>query len=692
MTGIAPVTAPAALVPVTTAMAIDPSRRRFVSLPHGLTIAEIVARSLPELAPADWGRISVTLISGEGRAQIDRMLWHVVRPHAGVHVVLRLAPGQDALRSVLSIVVSVAAVAFAPQVAALFNVGSKFGISLFATGLTVIGTLLINALIPPASTPEQKNTYQIGGWQNRLEPNGAVPAVLGRIRYAPPFAATSYTEIVGDWQYIRALFVFGYGELELGGFWIGETAIEEYDEVEIEVRTGRDDDAPLTLYNRQILEEAVGTELVRPLPRDDAGEVIDGQPAEDEPVTRTTGADATAASVILSFPGGLVRYNDKGEARTHSVSLRIEQREITAEDWIEVTTLTISAKKLESFYRQHSWELPTRGRYQVRVTMLTDETESSQILQRCTWAALQTIRPEYPLAVSYPLALVAVRVKATHQLSGTLDNFSAVAARICPDWDAETQSWITRATRNPASLYRYALQSRANQRRVADDGIDLEQLADWHAFCDLHSLTFSKVYDETGTTLRDVLTEIAAAGRATPRHDGTRWGVTIDRPSDIIVDHITPRTSWDLKITRAYIDPPHAMRVTFLDEDNDYKEAERWVRWPGYTGDIETTEVLELPGATNAAVVWRETRRRQLEVIHRPDTYQVTQAGAVRVATRGDTVMLQSDVLDRVLRTGRVRSVAGGAVELDEAVEMEADEAYAIRWRHYGDDDDAVGS
>lgn len=685
-------------VPVLAAPAIDPGSARIeLTLPEGLTIADIVAAALPGACPADRSRARVALVTDRGSAMIDPARWHAVRPRPGVRVVIRLVPGKDALRSILQIVVSIAAVAlgtmFGPAAGALLGVSGQVGTALVAMGVNLLGSLLINALIPPVKPDtERRNSYSISGWRNRMDPDGAVPVVLGQIRYAPPFAASTWTEIVGDWQYLRAVFNFGEGPLDLTDFRIGETSIGEYDEVEIEVRQGLSEDAPLSLYPRQIVEESVGAELTRPLPRDDLGEVITGDPAEETPVVRTTGADASSASVILAFPGGLIRYDDKGRKRSHAVSIRIEQRLVTATEWALVTQLDITAAKTEAFYRQHSWELPSRGRWQVRVTMLTDETEDSKIQQRAVWAALQTLRPEYPLTYHRPLALVALRVKATHQLNGALDNFSAVARRVCLDWDAGTGTWVVRATSNPASLYRYVLQCAANPKPVTDAGIDLDLLADWHAFCTAKGLHYNRVQDQAGTTLREVLTEVAAAGRASPRHDGTRWGVVIDRPAELIVDHVSPRNSWGFSARRAYVEKPHAWICKFQDEGNDYKEAQRIIRRPGYLGDITLTETLDLPGLTDPAVVWREGLRRFYEAEYRPDTFELTQDGAVRVATRGDTVALSHDVLSRTQWAGRVRSVAGNLVELDETVTMVAGQTYALRLRVFEDAEDTIGT
>ncbi|UFS63849.1 phage tail protein [Paracoccus denitrificans] len=690
------------MVPILAAPHLDPGTGRIeMEAPAGLTLADHVAMALPGASEEDLRQARVALVTARGVEIVERKHWHRVRPRPGVRVVIRILAGKNALRAVLSIVITVAAIAigqawgmqFGQMLGLSGKAATAIGTAALTTGVTVIGNLLLNALIPPVKpeSRDTRNTYSVSGWQNRMDPDGAVPVVLGRMRYAPAFAALPHSEIVGDDQYMRAVFTFGEGPVAISDLRIGETAITEFTDVQVEIREGRASDAPQTIIPRQIAEESVGVELTRPLPRDALGEVIDGQPAIETPVVRTTGADARGASVIIAFPAGMIRFDDKGRSHQEGVRIRIEQRPVDGEDWQTVTTLQIRARKMEGFYRQHTWNFPARGRWQVRLTMLTDETTDSKIQRRSNWAALQTLRPEYPLNYGRPLALVAVRVKATHQLSGALDNLNAIAERYCLDWDQATGTWVERWTSNPASLYRHVLQSPANPGAVGNAGIDLEQLEDWHDFCRLHDLKYDRVLDQAGTTMREVLTEIAAAGRATPRHDGMRWGVVIDRPGGLVIDHIGPRNSWSFSSRRVYAEPPHAFRVAFQDATNDWKPAERLVRWPGYVGEITKTEALTLPGKTDPAEVWREARRRQYEAIHRPDTYQVTQDGPARVATRGDLVTLSQPVLDVVQVVGRVKAVVGNLVELDEAVTMAAGEEYGVRFRVFADDQDTIG-
>ncbi|MEO0955798.1 MAG: host specificity factor TipJ family phage tail protein [Pseudomonadota bacterium] len=689
-------------VPVIAAPLFDPGVGRIdLTLPQGLSLAEIVATALPEAVGEDLP-IRVALVTDKGAEVIQRKNWQFVRPRPGVRVVIRVLPGKNALRSILQVVVAIAAIAigafFAPVLAGAFGISVGLAQAGLSLGVTALGNLLINALVPPASPDtsaatsesEVKQSFTVSGWKNRLAPDAPLPVPFGEHRYAPPFAARPYTEIVGDIQYIRALFVFGPGPVDLSEFKIGTTDIDEYDEVEMEIREGRPDDEPVTLFPRQVLEDPAGTDLTRPLPRNDAGNVISG-PSTEEPVVRYSAANGTGASVIVSFPGGLFKYDDNGNLQSLGVSIRIRYRVQDSEDpWTDVTTLNVSAAKREAFYRQHTWDFPARGRYEIEVTRMTSERTSARVQDRSVLVAVQTIRPEYPINYEEPLALVAVRVKATYQLNGALDDLNGIAKRVCPDWDSGSGTWIERATSNPASLYRWLLQSTVNAYPVPDSAIDLDQLAEWHDYCAAKNLEFNFVLD-TDLSLLEVLQLIAGAGRASPRHDGVKWSVVVDKPQDLVIDHISPRNSENFRWQRIYLDPPDAFRVPFFDKTNDYEPAERIVPWPGFAGEITLTEEIELPGKTDPDEIWIEARRRQYELIHRPNIYSALQDGAARVATRGDLVMGSFDVLEQTQIAARVARVEDQIVVLDEEVTMIAGEAYAIRYRSGLSEEDTVG-
>ena len=111
----------------------------------------------------------------------------------------------------------------------------------------------------------------IRGSQNRADPYGAIPLVLGRHLVVPLLGAEHYTERDGDDQYLRSLFVVGYGPLEIREIKIGDTPIGDFDDVDVEVREGYSNDKPIRLYPGTVFQEDLAIAALgppgRPAPR-----------------------------------------------------------------------------------------------------------------------------------------------------------------------------------------------------------------------------------------------------------------------------------------------------------------------------------------------------------------------------------------------------------------------------------------
>lgn len=676
----------------------DPTEGADHVLPPGMTIAEIVATVMPGIHGGMLDKVEVLLEVGAASTPVLRAAWSRVRPRDGVRVRVTLAPGSDKLRGILSVVVSIAALAvgslMAPWLAANVGIfGASTWQSIAGLGTLVIGTLAINALVPAPQAPEARSpkpNYQISSWRNPISPDGVVPSVLGKRRYAPPFATLPHSRIKDGKQYISAVFCFGYGPVAIYGERIGQTPLDDFTGVTRQARMGEEDDTPIRLVDVQVMTEQIGTELTCPYPRNDRGEIISGPPAP-VPVKRQLATDCKRARIIVSFPQGLVKISDKGEEKSAFVEIRMRSRPVGETDWTITRTAKVYATSRDPFFREFSWSLSSRGDHEVQVARLTPESTNAQRMDRVQLVEIQGIRPEYWDNFGKPLALVALRIKASLQLSGGLDSYNALVSRICPDWDYEDEAWVTRETRNPASLYRRALQGPENAEPTPDDEIDLDALADWHDFCRLKGLSYDEVHDFAGSK-EDTLVRLAAAGRASPRHDGSKWTVVIDRPKTLVVDEFNARNSHSFRWNHTYSKPPHAFRIPFLDRTNGYQAAERLVHRPGFDpANITITEQLDLPGKTDPVEIWIEGRRKWHEARYRADTYQLIVDSMTRPAVRGDLVMLNHDVLARVTKAARVVAVEGDLVVLDDVIEMEFGTVYAIRFRWYADDEDAVG-
>lgn len=660
---------------------IDPMRgRQKIDVAYGLTVGEMVVVALPGVAH---DRVRVTI----GEHVIEPKFWHRVRPRPGATVIIRDVPGDDTLRSVLSVAVLVAAVAlgqfYAPAIAGGLLPASFTGFgaatatagtlslvgSLATAGFAVAGSLLLNALIPVRGLGDQdKGTdiYAITGLKNSANPGGVIPSILGRHRYAPPYAAVPYTEVIGDDQFVIAAFLFGHGPLALSSHQLGDAPLTTYSDILTEIFDGTSVPSS-TLYPMQVVEEQLAINLVGVYP---------GR------YTKMTAPDATECSIDIAFVQGLVKFDDKGRPGSWNVYFRIEQREVGTSTWLPVELSFGTGGNRQTIIRRTlRWALPTRGQYEISISRLTPTQGSTRIMDRADWSCIRSFRPESPFNFDKPVAMTVLRIRASNQLNGALDNYNAIAQVICPDWDVGTQTWVVRETSNPASLYRHVLQGPANAYPKTDDQIDIAGLQDWHEFCAAKGLTYNRVHDYNATRL-DVLADIAAAGRATPHDDGVRWGVTIDRPQSTYVSAISPRNSWDFQGQTPQVLFPDGHRVQFVDETNNYNQAERIVPFPGISADnVQVTEDLPMPGVTNPDQIWKAARRRQYELIHRPHTYTVSQDIESLVVARGDMVPLNHDVLDRDHVAARVRAISNQLVTLDTPVSMQAGRSYACVFR-----------
>lgn len=662
---------------------IDPMRGRYkIAVGPDTTIAQMVAAAFPKLNSS--ARVRVVI----GDDVVPPEIWGRVRPKLGTTVVVRVVPTNGDVRSILSVAVLVAAVSlgqfYAPGLAGALMPASFTGFgtatataatlstvgAIATAGFAVAGSLLLNALVPArglGSNDKGSDIFAITGLQNSADPGGPVRSILGYHRYAPVYSATPYTEVIGDDQYVIAAFDFGHGPLNLYNLRLGDTPIENFADFQVELRQGFPSDAATTLYPQQVIEEQLSVKLL---------------PAS--PVIRMTARDVTECCVEIAFVQGLVEIDSKGRSRYTSVGFDIRQRKIGASTFDLVQSITITDNRSKLIRRAFRWALPERGQYEIHVTRTTPDNDDTGLITRADWSAIRSYRPEAPFSFNRPTAKAVVRIRASNQLNGVINNFNADCALICKDWDVGSQTWIERETSNPASLFRHVLQGPANAYPKTDAEINIPLFQEWHEFCNAKGLQYNRVHDFAATRL-EVLADIAAAGRATPHDDGVQWGVTIDRPQSTYVSAITPRNSWDFQGVTPQVQFPDGHRVQFIDETAGFQQAERVVPFPGVSPDsVAITEDLSFPGVTDPSQIWKAVRRRQYELIHRPHTYTTSQDIEALVLARGNLAALSHDVLDRDHVAARVRSISGRSVVLDTFATMEAGRGYSCSFRTSG--------
>ncbi len=344
----------------------------------------------------------------------------------------------------------------------------------------------------------------------------------------------------------------------------------------------------------------------------------------------------------------------------------------------------------DPFTKNVSIDVPT-GRWEVRVVRTTDSTEELTNRGGSTDAtylyyyqafvvAVTGFNNNKPLNVPKPLAMTAIRVRASNQLNGNIDGFTGVVTSICKDWNGS--SWITRPTRNPASLFRYVLQHPANAQAVADSDIDLTALAAWHSYCSGAKFMCDMLVVDQRSIL-EVLRDIAACGRASPALRDGKWTVIVDKPNSTIAQHFTPANSWGFEGQRAYPKLPHAFRVQFNNSERSWIADEMIVYNDGYSAVNATLfEALNLPGVTTRDAIYKHARFHFAQLKLRPETYTLNADIEHLICQRGDKVLVTHDVPMWGSGAGRIKEfVSGTNIILSEPIPMDNGVQYGLRIR-----------
>ncbi|GAB9224813.1 hypothetical protein BDS110ZK18_66800 [Bradyrhizobium diazoefficiens] len=646
-----------------------------VLLPSGLTIVEILREALASHPELQARRDFVVHLDGHVVAEAT---WHRIRVKSGVTVtfVPRLQGGANIWRSILTIVVAIAAYTFAGPIAGSLTIagfaitGTALAIAtaVVAGGIMLAGTLAINALFPvrpqeQAETTKSASLNSIQGAQNQAAPFAAIPVVLGTHRQSPFYAARPYTEIVGDDQYLRLLFCWGYGPLAIDNIRIGETPLASFDDVEIQTYSGYIWEPAPTLYPSQVDEQALSIDLR----------------SVDSWQSRLTAPDTTEISLDFLAPEGIFQVNkETGNFDPFQVRIDFEYRPVGSGPFFPLGTLTFG--RSTSPTRLGTRAAVAVGQYEVRARKVTDDTNKENIKEAVTWTALRSMRTAAPLKFSKPLALTALRIKATGQLNGVVGTLNGICSSRVKAWNGA--AWVDNtASQWPPDLFRHVLQGPANARPVADTGIDLEGLQEWSAYCVAKGFKFNQVLTAAGSVY-EKLADIAAAGRAVVTFVDGKWGVIWDRPADSIVQHFTPRNSWGFQGQKPYAQKPHGWRVSFINEANGYTQDERIVYDDGYDETNATLfEGLQFPGVTDPDLIWKHGRFHIAQSRLRPEKISLNVGWEHLVCTRGDRVRVTHDVLLIGLAAGRIKSIAGQVVTFDEQVTIEAGKTYAMQFR-----------
>jgi hypothetical protein len=664
------VTPPVAGFHTVVARRIDPAMAEVVERPYGMTVGEIVEQEFPGATPEQRARLVIVLVLEREERELALELHAAYRPPAGSTVRFHVRIGKGNLvRTLLSVAILVFAAWAGPAL-----LPGILG-TMLTGAIAFAGTQLLNALIPiegPKQGERPDPRYSIQGSRNRMVPYGKVPDNFGDIRIYPPHAAQPWVEGVREDRYTRFLFLLGYAGPDYDRWRIGGTALEEFKDYELEIYTIVPGEPwPVAGYQNPVFEIAPDILLKQE----------NGWEVRDFP----TNCDLLAVEAVCKQ--GLYRTNSKGHDRPWKIQVAVEYKLKSSPDWIPVKVLEAEEETQSEFWFSYQWLAPAVGNYQARMRRVTMDTTGSGYVDKVHWGVLRGFRPVRPIKFNKAVDVAYLRIRAQEQAAGMLDQISCVAHARLPDWDEASGTWITRRTNSPAAAMRRIAEGPANPDPTPLEEVDLLAFQALAEHARAKGMTFNMTMDQK-ISVDEALRMAGRAGRAYPtRPEGMRSCI-IDRPQTVKRGVISARNATNFSGEPVFADRVDAFRVSFLDEDDDFKQTERIVLRPGLVGAPKTYMALDLPGFTNATMIYRECIRRFAELELRFETLTAEQGALGLFCPPGGLIGAQFVTVDKRQAAGRVLQVEGDLVVLDETVEMIAGESYACQFQTPGPSDD----
>ncbi len=592
--------------------------------------------------------------------------------------------GKNPLRTILMLAVMVAAPYLGGLIAGAIGVTSTIGISLITAGVALVGTTLVNVLLPPPKpaapsfgkgVPSPSPTYSLTAQGNQARLTQPIPVVYGRHRVFPDLAATPWAEYDGNGQYLHQLHCIGQGEHEVEQIRIEDTPIASFEEIETEIVPPG---GAVTLFATDVVTapEIAGQELIG---------VNDREAGEDGWVGPFTanpaGTRATGIGIDVVMPRGLYYAADDGSLKARTVEWEVEARAIDDEgeaagEWIAVASESVTAAENTPQRKSYRYALDV-GRYEVRVRRTNDKSGDARAGHVIHWGGLKAYLDDPPAFGD--VTLLAVRMRATDNLSQRSARLvNVIVTRKLPVWDPEAGWSEPRATRSLASAFADAARSRYGAG-LDDARIDLDALHALDAVWQSRGDRFDAVFDQS-LTVWEALTRIARCGRALPFLQGGIVRIARDAPRALPVALFGPRNivrgSFRVQYVMPGEDTADAVTVTYFSERTWTPDEVVAALPDSATEAADKPATVDLFGCTGPEQAMREglymaaANRYRRRIV----TFRTELEGLI--PTYGDLIAITHD-LPRWGQGGEVTAVDGRTLTLSEPLEWDAGEETA---------------
>lgn len=610
-------------------------------------------RSIAEIASAEGlnPRRQPVIARLDGRYVLQKR-WDEVTAGPGQHLELQALPrgGRTGLLVALQVALTIAALVVAGPAAAAIT-GATSGVIFTATSalvsaaIMVGGTMLINALVPPAAAPGQigaaSPTYTLAARGNSARLEQPIPVLYGQHIIYPDYAATPWWVYADNDQYLHCLLVVGQGHYQIDATRIGSAPIASFAEITTQVVTPGQS---VTLFDPNVYtaSEVSGQSLKSgtQLKVGEDGWVGPFPAAPPDAVTDQVGVD-------LVCPRGLYTPGP-GDLNPRSITARVEARRIDSNgivldvDWTLLAEVTLTAYSSTPVRRSYTYALPSTSRWEVRVKRVDTFEPNAQVANEVVWGGLRGYL-DGPTTFG-DLTVVAMKMRATDNLnSQTARQVNMLVTRKLPVWDGTSWS-APAATRSIAWAAADILRNSTYGAGLADARFDLAKLLALDAVWATRGDACDIVFDSPGTVF-EALSKVLRCGRARPFYQAGIVRFHRDAPQtiprQIFTEANTVAGSFQMSFALP-VDGEAADGVTAK-----YLDARTWLPasvTSGVGGASPSTPAIEqLTGITGEAQALREAAYMAAANRYRRAFVQFQTELEGRIPSMGDLVLVAHD-------------------------------------------------
>ena len=297
--------------------------QQFVVEP-GNTIAEIL--ELATIPVPIWCNLVVTM----NGVLVSRDQFEIIEPRLddvlSIHVIPLGGDGKSLLRMVAMIAITVVATIYGGPLGAAIGLTGKTAVAVGTAVISLAGALVVNALIPPPkpaapSLSSASDSYFINSQSNRARLYETVPVLYGMHKIYGNLATAPTIFSAGTSSIFTALYDWGLGKVDVWNIRAGDTPLGRFPAT---IRTLQNVPNYFDPTQPELGLAPVDLQIVEfPTKSEELNIALNTNGQNGEPSTAPL---SKSAVVEMAFPGGLVRFDEKGNEQSLSVNFRGEYR------------------------------------------------------------------------------------------------------------------------------------------------------------------------------------------------------------------------------------------------------------------------------------------------------------------------------------------------------------------------------